>query len=258
MQDAFYRSLSQWLEQGIPFALCTVVRASGSVPRQPGAKMLVRADGSIEGSVGGGALERAVIAAGQEALQLGETRLLSYKLKPDLGMQCGGAAEVFVEPILPAERLYIFGGGHIGSVLGSMAARCGFAVTVIDERRDIAQSSRFPEAVGLLHSYDSADWVDLVFDEYTYCVVVTHSHQTDALVVRSLMDRRPTYIGMIGSSRKRAAVERELRQADIDAGRIEQLHTPMGLSIGAETPEEIAVSILAELIKIRRNRGEKE
>jgi len=254
----FFRTVTQWLEEGRAFALAAVVRVSGSAPRHVGARMLVGADARTFGTVGGGALEQAVTTEARSALEAGEPRLLSYSLKGDLGMACGGSADVYVEPMLPPERLYLFGGGHIGQALAPLAAAMGFAVTVIDERSEFAREQRFPGAQ-LVHSYDQAKWSALTFDQRTYCVVATHGHGTDMAVVRALMAREPGphYLGMIGSKTKRRTVERQLAEDGIVAGRIARLHTPMGLGIGAETPAEIAVSIAAELIQIRRNREEK-
>lgn len=250
----FFKTVVRWLEEGAPCALATVVRTEGSVPRQAGARMLVRADGSTAGTVGGGALERAVVEEARRALAEGAQRVLSYKLAPDLGMACGGGAEVLVELLLPPERLYLFGGGHIGLALFGLARQLGFAVAVIDDRPEFVAPDRFAGAAALVPSYEPAAWGGLAFDGRTYCVVATAGHGTDFEVVRALlqMEPGPRYVGMIGSKTKRRSVERQLAESGVAAERIAELHTPMGLSIGAETPEEIAVSIAAELVQIRR------
>jgi xanthine dehydrogenase accessory factor len=245
------KAAAEWTSTGRPCALVTVVETHGSAPRHAGAKMLVGADRTSVGTVGGGALEQAALEAATTAIHGGEPSLIAYKLKPDLGMACGGAASIFVEPLLPASRLYLFGAGHVGAALCPMAAATGFAVTVIDERPGFATPERLPSAAALLYSYDPTSWEGLRFDDQTYCVVVTHGHATDTEVVAALLSREQSYLGMIGSTRKRAAVEQTLRERGLDPQRLAALHTPIGLSIGAETPAEIAVSILAELVQAR-------
>jgi xanthine dehydrogenase accessory factor len=250
------KAAAEWTSTGRPCALVTVVETHGSAPRHAGAKMLVGADQTSVGTVGGGALERAALEAATTAINGGEPTLIPYKLKPDLGMACGGAATIFVEPLLPASRLYLFGAGHVGAALCPMAAATGFSVTVIDERPGFASQERLPSAAALLHSYDPASWAGLRFDDQTYCVVVTHGHATDTEVVAALLAREQRYLGMIGSTRKRSALEQTLSERGLDPQRLAALHTPIGLSIGAETPAEIAVSILAELVQARVDAGE--
>lgn len=249
-----FRTLTRWLEEGVAFALATVMEVKGSAPRHSGARMLVRADGATCGTIGGGSLERAVTREAQAVLGEGRPRMLSYRLKADLGMACGGSAEVYVEPMLPPEPLFIFGGGHVGQALAPVAAGLGFAVTVIDERTEFADPVRFPGAgARRVQSYDPADWSDLAIDGRSYCVVATHGHGSDFQVVRALMarDPRPRYVGMVGSQTKRRTAEKQLLGDGVPEQRLAELHTPMGLSIGAETPAEIAVSVAAELVQVR-------
>jgi xanthine dehydrogenase accessory factor len=253
MEQELWKTLVAWLDSGAPCALATVVRTGGSAPRHSGAKMLVGEDGRTVGTVGGGALEAAVIEEARAAIRAGEPRFLAYRLQPDLGMACGGSADLFVEPLLPPDRLYIFGAGHVGQALAPLASRIGFSVTVVDDRPELVTPERFPTAVRLMGQMDPAAWNQLIFDERTFCVVVTRSHQTDTEVVRALLDRTCPYVGMIGSPRKRAALETTLKEAGISEQRIAQLRTPIGEPIEAETPEEIAVSIAAQLIKTRRS-----
>jgi xanthine dehydrogenase accessory factor len=254
-EGLIWRRLAEWSAAGVPCALATVVRTAGSAPREAGAKLLLRADGTSLGTVGGGALELAVTQVAVEVLAEGTTRLLSYQLKADLGMACGGSADVFVESIKPVDRLYIFGAGHIGAALCPITAALGFHVTMIDDRGELATVERFPQAAAVVHSFDVAVWGELAFDDRTYCVVVSPSHAIDAAVVQALLPRPCRYVGMIASLRKRKAVEAALLEAGIAAARIAELRAPIGLSIGAETPQEIAVSIAAELVQIRRHAG---
>jgi len=254
MSDPVMRALMECLEADTPCVRATMVQVEGSAPRDTGAKMLVLQDGSTVGTIGGGALEAAVEKASAEALSTGEPRLLSYDLRPDLGMMCGGRARVFLEPHGETSRLYLFGAGHVGHALFRLAAELGFRITVVDDRPLLASEERFPGAARLVHSYDAGDWDGLVFDQNTYCVVATAGHATDTVVVTHLFEHEPRYIGMIGSATKRRTVERKLTELGVPKERMETMHTPMGLPIGAETPEEIAVSIAAELIQERRER----
>ena len=251
--DDLWKMLSEGVESGVPFVLATVVKTEGSAPRKAGAKMLVRSDGSMVGSVGGGALEHAVVEAAKEILCSRESKLLSYRLQPDLGMACGGTADVFIESVLPAQRLYIFGAGHIGQALCPIAASLGYAVTVIDNRTELACRERFPQAVALVHSFDPVCWKDLVFNDQTFCVVATPSHKLDTEVVRALMERPFRYLGMIGSKSKRTNIEKTLAEGGVTPQRMADLHTPLGLPIGAETPAEIAISIAAQLVMVRHS-----
>lgn len=251
MPDPVMKALMECLDHNTPCVLATIVQAEGSVPRAIGAKMLVLQGGESRGTIGGGALEAAVLQACEEALRTGEPRLLSYDLRPDLGMMCGGRARVFIEPQGVVSRLYLFGAGHVCKAVHGLAAGLGFLVTVIDDRPRLASEERFPGCASLVHSYDKDRWDGLEFDQDTYCVVATAGHAIDTRVVTQLLAHQPRYVGMIGSLTKRRAVERKLLNQGIPRERLASLHTPMGLPIGAESPEEIAVSIAAELIQVR-------
>ena len=187
----FWQTLARWLDQGDAVAMVTVVSVKGSAPRHLGARMLLRGDGQTAGTVGGGALEHEALQQARAALAGGPPCVVSYDLSRDLGMACGGSAELFVEPLLPPERLYIFGGGHIGLEVAHQAQRLGFAVTIIDERPEYACARRFPGAAAVVQTYDPGGWDGLVFDDRTYCVVATHGHGTDFGVVRALMTLEP-------------------------------------------------------------------
>ncbi len=250
MKD-FWKELADWTDQGAPFALATVVSTQGSAPRKPGARMLIRGDKKTFGTIGGGALEHQVVESALALIKAGTPRLFSYKLKDDLDMKCGGSAEVFVEPIVGGERLYIFGAGHVGAALCDLAVKLGFQVTVLDTREELLAEARLPSGVDILQSFDPLQWGGLAFDQRTYCVVTTFNHAMDLAIVRALMERDLGYLGMIGSMTKRRAVEQALTDDGVAAERIAELHTPMGLPISAQTPAEIAVSIAAELIQSR-------
>lgn len=215
--------------------------------------MAIRQDGFTIGSVGGGSLEEAVIQAAPKVLAENQPRVLSFKLHSDLGMLCGGTAEVFIEPMTLYQKLYIFGAGHIGQALCRLSSDLAFQVTVIDDRANLANPERFPHATAFVHSFDPQQWQHLTFDNKTFCVIVTPDHQTDLAVVQALINLPCQYLGMIGSKTKRRTAEKILQAQGIAVERIESLlRSPIGLPIGAETPEEIAISIMAELIQVRR------
>ncbi|HET9929431.1 MAG TPA: XdhC/CoxI family protein [Polyangiaceae bacterium] len=232
-------------------ALATVVRTSGSVPQQPGARLLLREDGTTLGTVGGGAIEREVLTALQRALETGGSELLVRDLGRDLGMCCGGRMEVFVEAIEPVPRLWLLGAGHVARPTAALARSVGFEVVVVDEREELNTSERFPGCELCLDDpsdrlrrerLGTSDWV----------VIVTHDHQLDERALEAAAANQSGYIGLVGSRRKVfRLVERVLarREGDIP---YERIFAPIGLDIGAVTPEEIAVSIVAELVALRR------
>ena len=242
--------------EGTRCVLAVLVKVEGSAPRHVGAKMLIMPEGRTLGTVGGGALESAVIQEASAALENGEARLLSYDLRPDLNMMCGGRAMVYLEPHGAPPRLFIFGAGHISLALCPLAADLGFRVTVVDARQELADEERFPRAAALVHSFEPEQWEALNIEgEQTFCVVASAEHRIDTEVVGALAPRQLAYLGMIGSATKRRNMERELTGRGIQQERLDLVRTPVGLPIQAETPMEIAVSIAAELIQTRRGEG---
>jgi xanthine dehydrogenase accessory factor len=237
---------------GEPAVLCTVVEARGSCPRGLAARMIVYADGAIRGSIGGGALEADVIRRCLGAGAPTEPVLVTVDLGSGAAA-CGGSVTILLEPLGAEPRLVIFGAGHIALELAAMARRLGLHTTVVDDRPDLCSAERFPGAARLL-SFDPASWSTLVLDRRTYAVVVTRDHALDLQVVRALIGRDMGYVGMIGSRRKVAAVQEALRADGVSQAALARLHAPIGLDIGAETPAEIAISILAEIVSTRRSR----
>jgi xanthine dehydrogenase accessory factor len=249
-----YRALLEELDRGHPAVLVTVIGVKGSVPRHSGSKMLVRADGSIAGSIGGGKLEADAIDNAMELMGAESPVRKTFTLTEDYGALCGGQVELLFEPLGKADRLLIFGAGHIGQALAPLAARAGFQVTVLDDRPEYAREERFPDAQAVL----SGEYGDLLsqihFDERTYVVIVTHAHLHDEEILEFCLRQPFAYIGMIGSRRKSLALLQRLKEKGAPPDLLARVHTPIGLNIGAETPFEIAVSILAELIAARRGR----
>jgi len=255
MQNDIYAELMRLSAVGEEAALATVISATGSTPREEGAKMLVRADGSIMGTVGGGAVEKAVIKEALEVIRRGRAKKLAYKLAAggELGMICGGDTEVFIEPITAAPSLFIFGGGHIAVPLAKMAAIVGFKITVIDERPDFACVARFPDAAEVLAEDIPLSYGHLNIDKGSYIVIVTHGHKGDEAALEGALKTSARYIGMIGSKEKNKAVFAHLLAKGFSQEDLARVHAPIGLHIKAQTPEEIAVSILAEIIGVKHS-----
>jgi len=258
---SIWRQIAAAQEVRRPVVAATVVRSSGSVPRRTGAKMLVSADGSIEGSVGGGLFEALVVKDALEALAAGKSVTKAYSFNPAgsapqaFGAICGGKAEIFLEVIVPTDRLLIVGGGHCGRALAKMASAMEFSIVIADDRAEFARPELFPfEAVeSVLHL--PADYAGLPEpDERTYVALVSKGFVTDEAALRRVLNSPAPYIGMIGSCRKRDVVYGHLRADGVAESLLARIHAPIGLEIGAETPEEIAVSILAEIIAIRSGR----
>jgi xanthine dehydrogenase accessory factor len=256
MADLF-REIVRLRERGEPCALCTIVKTNGSTPGREAMKMLVRADGSFAGTVGGGCLEAEVLEAALASLRDERPRTLAFSLNerdyPDSGLLCGGQVEIFVEPITEP-RLYLFGGGHVSGAIARAAGPVGFHVTVADDRVAFAN----PEAHPAAHAWRAGP-LDALARELApaadaYVVVATRGHDADDQVLRALhaAGARPRYLGMIGSRAKRVQVFDKLRAAGVSEEFLDLVRTPMGLAIGARTHEEIAVSVVAEMIAVRR------
>jgi xanthine dehydrogenase accessory factor len=252
-----YQEIVRIKEEGEEAALVTIVSTTGSTPREEGTKMLVKPDGSILGTIGGGNLEAQVIEEAVKVIKQGKPKRLHMSLTAkeaeEVGMICGGDLEVFIEPILTPPTLYLFGGGHVSLPLAKMGKLLGFKITVIDDRAEFAHPERFPEADILLAGDFTSSFPKLKIDKSSYIVIVTHGHQHDELVLEWAVGTQAKYIGMIGSQTKVKTIYSHLLAKGISKEKLDRVHAPIGLAIGAQTPEEIAVSILAEIIKVRRS-----
>jgi xanthine dehydrogenase accessory factor len=219
--------------------------------------MLVRDDGSIAGTIGGGCVEAEVWQAAREVMEQEKPRTLTFNLnqnpKYDTGLVCGGTLDIFVEPILPPALLYIFGAGHVAYSLYQVAQIAGFETTVIDDRDTYANRERFPDAKEVLAEDFEKACERLQIGESAYIVIVTRGHRDDMRVLRWAVNTPARYLGMIGSKRKCITIYKELAKEGIALDKFQNVHAPVGLEIGAITPEEIAVSIVAEMIAVRRN-----
>lgn len=253
-----YQELIKVISKRERAALATVISSRGSAPRRAGAKMLIKNDGTFIGTVGGGGVEQKVREKATVVVNSGEPELMHFDLSGSgegAAMICGGQMDVFLEPILPQETLYLFGAGHIAQKTAAIGKMLGFRVVVIDPRPDYNNSERFPNAdLLVVEGYDSA-FSKLNVDKESYVVIYTTGHVLDEQCLRFAVGTKAKYIGMIGSKKKVKEVKERLVQKGVSQQQVDKVHAPIGIEIGAETPEEIAISILAEIIKVKRIGG---
>ena len=252
-----YEELVRLRRAGKKCALATIVGVRGSIPSYESAKLLVREDGSMVGTIGGGCVEAEVWTAAREVIATEKPKRMNFNLAQDAaydnGLICGGQLEVFVEPVLPAPAAFIFGAGHISKSLSQVATLAGFSVTVVDDRESFANRERFPEAAEV-HAGEYEEIVTrLGLNENSYVIIVTRGHRDDMRVLRLAAATPARYLAMIGSKRKVLNVVKELEKEGVPRATLERIHAPMGLDIGAESPEEIAISVVAEMIAVRRH-----
>jgi xanthine dehydrogenase accessory factor len=259
MDAKFVKKLAEAVENGTAQCLATVTKAEGSSPGKPGFKMLVYRDGGICGTVGGGEAEAKIIEQAMSG-ELIEAVVIKFELKGEpekkdgTAMVCGGAMEVLLEPLGRQDRLYILGGGHCGMALSRLAAAAGFQVTVIDDRPEWSSREKHPEAGAVVCApYSDADR-HIRFSDSTYIVIMTHGHEHDELLLRRCAIEQCRYLGMIASKRKAGLFLEKLALEGIGRDRLARIFTPVGFDIGSETPAEIAVSILAQMIAVRNGR----
>lgn len=236
-------------------AVCIVVGTSGSTPRKPGSKMIVFEDGTIYGSIGGGSVEKEVAEKAVELIAGAIPKKLTFDLQDDLGMHCGGEMEVYIEPINPAQKLLIFGAGHIGKAVARFAEEVDFSITLVDPRDGI-----FTEEMQQKYTCISSDYFEAIekfpFDDFTYSVIVTPKHLFDEEILAKVALKKNAYVGMLGSSRKVAlARKRFLEEKILTEEQLNGIDMPIGIKFNVQTPQEIAVSILAKLIDVRNTRS---
>jgi xanthine dehydrogenase accessory factor len=252
---SLYDRLAEIDRRGMKAALATVIRTRGSVPRHAGSKMLIFPDGSIEGTIGGGEMESRVIEEGIQALADGQTRVLQYSFsdpeKGDPGV-CGGEMEVFVEPLQPRPSMIVIGAGHVGQAVAHLARWLGFRLVVSDDREDFATPAVIPDADEYLTCSLEELPGKIAIDEQTYVVLLTRGVTVDVAGLPALLETPAPYIGVIGSRRRWEVTVKELREMGIEDDRIARVTSPIGLELGAETPEEIAISIMAEIIMLQK------
>jgi xanthine dehydrogenase accessory factor len=247
---------AECIEQNKACALATIIRTSGSVPRHEGSKMLVGMDGAIlAGTIGGGEMENRVIALALQCIRDGQPRTASYQLadpkEGDPGV-CGGTVEVFIEPLLSTPTLVIVGAGHVGRALAHAASWCGFRVVVTDDRVELCTPAQTPDADEYLPGPLNEQLAKITITPQTYFALVTRGFPIDVNVLPALLQSPAAYIGVIGSKRRWLTAAAALREQGVSEGQLKRVHAPIGLELNAETPEEIAISIMAEIIMRRR------
>jgi xanthine dehydrogenase accessory factor len=254
MTKNLFQLMAELQERGESFALCTITSAKGSTPRHVGSKMLVFENGDFTGTVGGGELEHRVLDEAWIAITDGKPRNLSYSMtdpsRGDPGL-CGGQVEVFVEPYLPAPRIIVIGGGHVGKAVAHLSKWLGFRVAVSDDRSEFCTPEMNPDA----DEFYPVTMSDLPqkanINRQTYLILTTRGVNTDVPGLPALLDSRAAYIGVIGSRRRWSMTVKGLLENGVSEEAIARIHSPIGLELQAETPEEIAVSILAEILMLR-------
>lgn len=249
MHEEIFQKANELIAKGETFAMATIVRTEGSTPRKPGAKMIVRKDGNTFGTIGGDCVESGAVAEALEAIKEGKSRTVSMALEEEelggVGMRCGGKAEVYIEVINPTPKLLIIGSGHVGAQVAKLGQGVGFSVTVIDPS---AKEENFPKLVEVIPEFVDKGISKVEITPQTYIVIAT-GHKYDEAALKAVIDSEAAYIGMVGSRRKAATIYRNLMDEGVPEEKLKRAHVPIGLDIGAETPEEIAVSIIAEILK---------
>jgi xanthine dehydrogenase accessory factor len=249
-----YEAILAAQKAGQPVVLATIIRERGSVPRHAGSKMLVYPDGRILGTIGGGEVEARIIAEALELLPNGSPRVVEYKLVDpatgDPGV-CGGEMEFFLEPILPEPTVLVIGCGHVGQAVADLAHWLGFRVVATDDRAELCTPEAIPHADEYLPVPGTEIAKAFAIHSQTYIAAVTRGVPEDTQALPALLDSDAAYVGVIGSKRRWATTVEELREMGVDEAKLKRVHAPIGLEIEAETPREIAVSILAEIIAVR-------
>jgi xanthine dehydrogenase accessory factor len=258
MNQEVFAALSEALQRGEEVALVTIVASTGSTPQRVGAKMLVYADGRTVGTIGGGCYENDAFGKAREAIKNRKPITVKFELNDDFaqetGLVCGGQMEVFIEPVEPSPELFVFGAGHVGYFVGKMAYEVGFKVHVVDDREKFANSERFGEGIDVVVDHIPT-WLNThVLPPTSYAVIVTRGHTHDLDAMRALAPMPLRYLGLIGSKAKVKRIFDALIEEGMPADALKGVHAPIGLDIGAITPQEIGVSIVAELVAVKHGR----
>jgi xanthine dehydrogenase accessory factor len=251
-------ALAAAVSEGIPVVLATVVETRRSVPRRAGTKMLVYGDGRMLGTIGGGEMESRVIDEAKEALHSGKTKLLKYELlvpeRGDPGV-CGGEVTIYLEPHMPSPTVFVIGAGHVGRAVIDLANWLGYQTVVFDDRADLVTEEEMPAAgLRLAGALESALQEHAITPD-TSVVIVSRNVDIDVAAIPLLLDTPARYIGVMGSDRRWATARKQLEEQGISADTLDRIRAPIGIEIGAETLEEIAVSILSEVISATRGAG---
>jgi xanthine dehydrogenase accessory factor len=253
MVTSIYDEILKLEKSGQPGILCTIVSTQGSTPRREGSKMLVYKDGETSGTIGGGEMENRVIGEALEALSEGKPRLIRYSMvdpsRGDPGV-CGGQLQIYIEPILPMKTIVIIGGGHVGREVAHLGKWLGFRVVVCDDRPDVATPESVPDADQYYSDPITAIQRDIEITSWTYFVLTTRSVDVDVSILPAILEKESGYIGVIGSRRRWATTRTKLLEIGSPKEKIDSIHSPIGINLNAETPEEIAISIIAEILML--------
>jgi xanthine dehydrogenase accessory factor len=258
MKIDIYERIVSFRSRGIRAVLATIIARNGATPRKPAAKMLIDEAGGLVGTIGGGSIESRVIEVAPEIIRSGNPKILSFNLSgkspEENALVCGGVMEVYLEPIIPETILYIFGAGHVGKALAEIARFAGFNVAVVDDREEYANIRRIPQA----HAFYVDEWEKVLsrikVTDNSYIFISTREHHLDELCLRFALQSSAKYIGMLGSRKKIRLLKEYIEEQGIAPDEFQRVSVPVGFDIGAETPEEIAISIAAELVAARKNR----
>lgn len=235
--------------KGTPYAFITVISVKGSAPRHIGSKMIVTQNETFE-TIGGGALEHQAIKDARERLKTGRAEVLSYPLGPLLGQCCGGDVELFIEPVTLSKNIVVFGAGHVAEELVPLLKKLHFSITLVDERQERINLTSFSMVDNRINELPSDTLKSIKFSENLYIIVITHAHKDDEGIVEYCLDKPFKYLGLIGSRHKWDKFKTRYKAKGVTEEQLKRITTPIGLDIGSETPFEIAISIVGELIKI--------
>ena len=255
MNEEVFKAVTETLSRGDSAALVTIIRTEGSTPQRVGAKMLVFADGRTVGTIGGGCYENDAFWKARKSLETRRSQVVRYELADDIaeesGLICGGQMEVYIEPLEAAAHLYLIGAGHVSYHLAQAASQVNFKIHVLDDREKFANQERFPDATEITVD-DIPSWLtSAAFPNNAYVVILTRGHTHDLDALRALVPRDLRYLGLIGSRAKVVRLYAALQEESVSLDTLTHVHAPVGLDIGAVSPQEIAISILAELIAVK-------
>jgi xanthine dehydrogenase accessory factor len=253
MTHEIFNKITELAKAGKHFAVATIVHTTGSTPRKPGAKMIIMEDGNTFGTIGGGCAESGVVSEALETIRVGEPRLVEITLEEEerggVGMLCGGSIRVYIEAVHPMPRLLMIGGGHLGVQIAKLGKTLGFSVTVLDP---VIEKEDFPEDVEFVRAPVEEGISKVDINPNTFVVIATR-HKYDEEALKAVVNSNAAYIGMVGSKTRVKLIFQKLTEEGIPMKKLKRVHAPIGLDIGAQTPEEIAVSVMAEIIRFQRD-----
>ena len=258
MQEYYFNTIKKEIELGRPICEATIVEIEGTTPREVGTSMVIKADGSGEGTIGGGQLEYLVT---QEALKCITNQsskikeVLSYK-NHDESQEVMSRVKVFLRVYLPQEKLVIFGGGHVGYSLYNFAVQTHFSVVLLDEREGFLSPEKYPRATQLIRENTLEAIDERLITPNSYAVVVSSTHKSDEEILRRVIQYDCKYVGMLGSKRKVATIFKNILDSGIEESKLDKVYAPIGLEIGGQTPEEVALSILSEIVAVKNGKGD--